>query len=154
MGVYNLFGDDLEDWDSGEGYRRRGRQVGESLGASRLGASLYELPPGEKTWPYHYEYGCEEWLLVVSGEPTLRAPDGERTLRPGDVVAFPEGPGGAHQVVNGSDAPVRVLILSTKGKPAVAVSPDSGKIGLWTGNADDDALFRAGDAVDYWEGEA
>lgn len=154
MEVYNLFGDDLEEWDSGEGYRRRGKQIGPLLGASLLGASLYDLPPGEKTWPYHYEYGCEEWLLVVSGAPTLRTPEGERVLAPGDVVAFPEGPAGAHQVSNRSDAPARVLILSTKGKPAVAVYPDSGKLGVWTGNEDDDALFRRGDAVDYWEGEA
>jgi len=152
--VYNLFGDDLEEWSSRAGYERRGKQIGPVLGASLLGASLYELPPGEKTWPYHYEYGCEEWLLVVAGAPTLRTPEGERVLAPGDVVAFPEGPAGAHQVSNRSDAPVRVLILSTKGKPAVAVYPDSGKIGVWTGNDDDDALFRAGDAVDYWEGEA
>lgn len=70
------------------------------------------------------------------------------------MLAFPEGPAGAQQVSNESDAPARVLVLSTKGKPAVAVYPDSGKIGIWTGNADADALFRRGDAVDYWEGEA
>lgn len=154
MEVYNLFGDDLEEWSSSEGYRRRGKQIGPVLGASLLGASLYDLPPGEKSWPYHYEYGCEEWLLVVSGAPTLRTPEGERVLAPGDTVAFPEGPAGAHQVMNRSDAPARVLILSTKGKPAVAVYPDSGKLGVWTGNPEDDALFRQGDAVDYWAGEA
>ena len=35
---------------------------------------------------------------MLSGSPTLRGPDGERVLRAGDVVCFPVGPDGAHQV--------------------------------------------------------
>ena len=83
-----------------QGYRYRVAAIGPRLGASLMGGSLYELPPGEKNAPYHYELGCEEWLLVVSGRPTLRSPDGEQELAPGDVAVFPEGPAGAHQVVN------------------------------------------------------
>ena len=56
--------------------------------------SLYELPPGEKSFPYHYEIGFEEWLLVLTGRPTLRTPDGERELRAWDVAFFPEAPTG------------------------------------------------------------
>src|SRR5262249_22098749 len=76
------------------GYRHSVTAVGRQLGGSLLGGSLYELPPGEKTWPYHYEQGCEEWLLVVSGHPTLRSPSGEQQLEPGDLAVFPEGPEG------------------------------------------------------------
>ena len=99
--------------------------------------------------------GAEEWLLVVAGRPTLRDPEGEHELRPGDVVCFPEGPEGAHQIRNDTDEPIRVLIASTKSLPDAAVYPDSGKIGIWTGNdADPPRLFQIGKAVDYWEGEA
>lgn len=91
MEVYNLFGDDLEEWSSRPGYDRRGKQIGALLGASLIGASLYELPPGEKSWPYHYEYGCEEWLLVVSGAPSLRTPEGERVLAPATCSPSPRG---------------------------------------------------------------
>ena len=80
----------------------------------RSGRAFIELPPGEKTWPYHYTYGVEEWLLVVSGTPTLRAPEGERELARGDVVVFREGPEGAHQLINRSAEPTRVLILSSE----------------------------------------
>jgi uncharacterized cupin superfamily protein len=52
-------------------------------------------------------------------------------LRPGDTVCFPEGPDGAHQVENRSEAPASVLIFSTKGFPNGAVHPDSGKWGVW-----------------------
>src|SRR5207244_3478080 len=96
--------------------------------------------------PYHYEYGNEEWLLVLEGHPTLRHPEGEDELEPGDVVCFPEGPEGAHKVTNRRGEPARIVIFSTKHEPAVAVYPDSDKIGFWPPGK----LFRLEDAVDYW----
>ena len=86
-----------------------------SIGASKIGATVYDLPPGQSSFPYHYEYGCEEWLLVVEGRPTLRHPGGEDELEPGDLVCFPEGPEGAHKVTNETDETARIMILSTKG---------------------------------------
>ena len=115
MDVFNLFAE--QEWDNEQdrdGYRHRVTAIGKRLGAELLGASLYELPPGEATWPYHYEHGPEEWLLVVAGRPTLRTPEGERQLEPGDVVAFPQGPAGAHKVTNPTDETVRVVIFSSK----------------------------------------
>src|SRR5919109_4905491 len=132
MAVFNLFG--KQDWDETNdrpGYEHYATVIGKRLGADLLGGTLYELPPGERTWPYHYELGCEEWLIAVSGKPTLRTPEGERELAPGDVAVFPEGPAGAHQVINRSDETCRVLILSSKSPIAVVHYPDSGKVGLW-----------------------
>jgi uncharacterized cupin superfamily protein len=88
--------------------------------------------PARRPGPYHYELGCEEWLIVVSGRPTLRSPDGEQQLEPGDVAVFPEGPAGAHKLVNGSTEPARLLIMSSKAPLAVVHYPDSGKLGIWT----------------------
>lgn len=154
MARFNLFDGELDQSRDQPGFSWRRAVVGKRIGAEKLGASLYELEPGERTFPYHYEYGNEEWLLVVGGRPTLRVPDGEHELQPGDVVCFREGPEGAHQVRNDTDGPVRVLILSTKSQPDAAVYPDSGKMGVWSGNdADPGRLFRIGDAVDYWDGE-
>ncbi len=103
MKSFNIFDGELDLGREQPGFSWRRAAVGERLGAAKLGASLYELQPGERSFPYHYEYGNEEWLLVVAGRPTLRAPDGEHELRPGDVVCFPEGPDGAHQVRNDTD---------------------------------------------------
>jgi uncharacterized cupin superfamily protein len=136
-----------------EGYRRGHVRIGPLLGATCLGASIYELPQGESTCPYHYEYGCEEWLLVVSGRPTLRHPEGEDVLEPGDVVGFPEGPEGAHKVTNTFPETARVLILSDMRKPNIAVYPDSDKVGAFPGNDGDTVMFRRGTAVDYFDGE-
>ena len=150
--------DDSVSLESGasrpEGFRRHHRQIGCLIGASRIGATLYELPPGERLSPYHYDHGDEEWLLVLEGTPTLRTPDGERELRRGEVVAFRDGPAGAHALANRSAERVRVLMLSTKEPPAVAVYPDSDKVAIWrVGEADAVILQRSG-TVDYWDGEA
>jgi uncharacterized cupin superfamily protein len=155
MDSFNIFEPELEDGNRPDGWNWRYARVGKAIGARRLGATIYELPPGGRSFPYHYEYPEEEWLIVLTGEPTLRTPDGERRLRPGDAVCFPEGPEGAHQVRNETDAPTRVMILSTKlGNPAVAVYPDSGKVLIDIPDSDDSGIFRQADRVDYWEGES
>jgi uncharacterized cupin superfamily protein len=153
--VFNLEGE--QDWDaenSREGFRHRATRVGDRLGARALGAGLYELPPGEKTWPYHYTYGMEEWLLVVSGTPTLRSPEGERELARGDLVVFREGPEGAHQVINRSAELARVLILSSESALTVVHYPDGGKVGYWAGSDGQRGLLPRERELDYWEGEA
>src|SRR5262245_17833630 len=154
MKTFNIFEPELEQADRPDGWNWRYARVGKAIGARKLGATIYELPPGGRSFPYHYEYPEEEWVIVLTGEPTLRTPEGERRLRPGDAVCFPEGPDGAHQVRNDTDAPTRVMILSTKlGNPAVAVYPDSGKVLIDIRESDDSGIFRQADKVDYWEGE-
>ena len=70
------------------------RRFGEELGATLWGGTVYELAPGKKVCPYHWHFGEEEWLLVVSGAPTLRTPEGERVLEPWDVAVFVTRRGG------------------------------------------------------------
>jgi uncharacterized cupin superfamily protein len=136
-----------------EGFRAGLFRFGKLVGASRLGTSVYELPPGQQICPYHYEYGEEEWLLVLAGTPTLRHPGGSEVLEPWDVVCFPSGPEGAHAVKNETDETVRVLMYSTVTHPAATVYPDSDKVAVWTGNADDDVIARRSAGLDYWDGE-
>ena len=75
------------------GYSWRAAELGPAIGAVRMGATLYELPPGEASFPYHYEYGCEEWLLLVSGSATLRDPDGDHVARGRRPGLLPRRPG-------------------------------------------------------------
>src|ERR1044072_9125059 len=93
-------------------------------GPRRIGGSVYELPPGQSVCPYHYEFGDEEWLIGLEGRPTIRHPGGEDELAPGDTVCFPEGPAGGPKVFNQGDLTARVLMLSTRRLPSVAVYPD------------------------------
>lgn len=143
----------LRDGELGEerqehpGFHHFDRTLGPLLGAELLGCSVYTIPPGARNWPYHYHLGNEEWLVVVDGTPTLRTPGGERVLQVGDLVAFPVGEAGAHDVSNRSDEDVRVAIFSTLNPPTLPVYPDSEKVGAFR------RYFRLADAVDYWDGE-
>jgi len=130
------------------GFETRYRQLGPLLGGELLGGTVYEFDPGERNGPYHYEIGNEECLLVLAGTPTLRHPQGRDVLALGDMVFFPEGPDGAHQLINESPGVARVLILSTMRVPFGCAYPDSGKVSTFGG------IFRIADAVDYWEGES
>jgi uncharacterized cupin superfamily protein len=149
----NLFGD---DWDGGRdrpGWQWRRLSVGERLGAEKIGASVYELAPGQKTFPYHWQVLEEEWLIVLSGRPTLRDPTGERQLEPGDCVVFKCGPEGAHTVRNDTEEPARLLMLSS-GKDLsgeIAFYPDSGKVGIF--GRDLRKILRGDAEIDYFEGE-
>jgi uncharacterized cupin superfamily protein len=90
---------------------------------------------------------------VLAGRPTLRHPVGGDVLEPGDTVCFPVGPTGAHKLTNDGEEAVRVLLLSTKHDPSVAVYPDSDKLGIFPGDERDDMLVRRESGVDYWDRE-
>ncbi len=134
------------------GYRAGMARFGPALGASQMGASLYELPPGQSVCPYHYEYPEEEWLFVLSGRVTLRHPGGEQELGVGDVVCFPPGPEGAHKVTCLGEETARVLMTSTKQTPGIAIYPDSNRVGVFPSN-DGDRLMMRRDTLDSWDGE-
>ena len=136
-----------------DGFRSGMLRLGSLLGASRSGISVYELHPGQAVCPYHYEYGEEEWLLVLEGTPTVRTPKGSERLEPWDVVCFVRGPEGAHKVSNDTDDTVRVLMYSEVVHPTVTVYPDSDKVGIWTANSDDDMLVKRSGRVEYFDGE-
>jgi uncharacterized cupin superfamily protein len=133
------------------GYARKRKRVS----GDHLGASLYCLPPGQATFPYHYELGNDELLVVVAGRPTLRSPQGMRELEPGDCIHFPSGEAGAHQVINRSDAEARVLLVSSfANMPRAAVQPDSQKMMVrWGVETDAHAWFRLDSNTNYWAGE-
>jgi uncharacterized cupin superfamily protein len=141
------------DPDDPEGFRSGLFRYGTLIGMTKLGASVYDLPPGQAICPYHYEYGEEEALLVLEGRPTLRHPGGTEQLGPWDAVAFPEGPEGAHAVRNDTSEGVRVLMFSTIALPGATVYPDSDKVGIWTGNEDDTVMVHRTSKVDYFDGE-
>jgi uncharacterized cupin superfamily protein len=136
------------DTENPPGFLTRYRQLGPLLGGELLGGTVYEFDPGERNGPYHYEIGNEECLLLLAGAPTLRHPKGREVLAVGDMVFFPEGPDGAHQLINESPEVTRVLILSTMREPFGCAYPDSGKVSTFGG------VFRIADAVGYWEGES
>jgi uncharacterized cupin superfamily protein len=152
--VPNLFDPEFDELRGHEGFKARRARIGRQAGADRLGLSIWEVPPGQAAYPYHLHLGEEKVLIVLSGRPSLRTPDGWRELDEGDVVGFPVGEEGAHQVANRTDAVVRFLAVSTSGVPDVVLYPDSGKLGAAERRPGGlHQFFRQTDAVDYYEGE-
>ena len=153
MKVFNLHGDEWDRVEERVGWRSKDAWVGARLGAELIGGSMYELDPGDRLWPYHAHHANEEWLIVVRGRPTLRTPEGEQDLEEGDVVAFPRGKAGAHQVSNRTDSPIRVLMLSSMLAPEIVEYPDSGKVGARGAQGERLLMSRPGPLLDYWDGE-
>jgi uncharacterized cupin superfamily protein len=152
----NIFEPDFDEPRKHPGFHCRRARIGRQAGAQRLGASVWDVPPGEAAYPYHFHYVEEELLFVLSGRPSLRTPDGWRDLVPGEAVSFPVGEAGGHQLVNRTDETVRLLVVSPSGVPEICVYPDSGKIGVYGRLSEADGLrelYRRSDAVDYYEGE-
>jgi uncharacterized cupin superfamily protein len=155
MARANLFGAEFQyDESDPEGYRSGVARVGAIAGGRANTVKLFEIPPGQSICPYHYEYE-EEWLAVLEGRVILRTPQGEESLERGALVCFPAGPAGAHKVTNRDARTATTMMWSSSREPAMAVYPDSDKIGVWAGEPADELMVRRGDAaIDYWDGEA
>ena len=153
MKSFNLYGDEWDETRDREGWRIKEAFVGHRIGGGLIGASMAEVEPGSKLWPYHTHHANAEWVIVLRGEPSLRTPEGERVLQEGDVVSFPRGKDGAHQIINRTDSPVRVLMLSSMVGPDIVDYIDTGKV-YATDLAGKPIMFsRPGPTVEYWEGE-
>jgi uncharacterized cupin superfamily protein len=135
----------------------RAVRVAERAGAEQLGASAYELQPGDEM-VFHYHVHREELLIVLAGRLSLRTAAGWEELPEGEVVAFPRGERGAHGYRNDGDRPVRVLMISELDGPNISVYPDSNQIGVFDAGQRAQrrfgALFNVADAVADYGGRA
>ena len=74
-------------------------------GARQLDFDIRSLDPDRFSFPYHFHRAAEELFLILSGEATLRTPEGFQTVAAEDLVFFEQGDSGAHQLYNHSNAP-------------------------------------------------
>jgi uncharacterized cupin superfamily protein len=152
----NIFEPEFDQERDHPGFRARRARLGWQLATQRLGASVWEIEPGEAAYPYHYHLAEEELLVVLMGLPSARSDGDWRQLEPGDVLSFPRGREGGHQLANWGDVTARFLAVSTSDTPDLVVYPDSGKLGAFERLPDRAGifeLFRRADAVDYHDGE-
>jgi uncharacterized cupin superfamily protein len=154
----NLFEPEFEESIDRPGFRWQRALLGRQAGAERLGASLFALAPGCAAFPMHYHLGNEEMLVVIAGRPSLRTPDGERELETGEVVSFPRGEDGAHQVVNRGEDEARILLVSEMNAPEVVIRPESEQLsamGRPPGGRGEGIhkVFMLEDEVELWDAQ-
>lgn len=140
-----------------DGWCAKGRRLVRRPG-QKLSMSVYVVEPGQRHVPYHFHHGAEELLLVLEGRPTLRTPEGQRELRRGDVVHFPRGAEGAHQIGNDGSEDARIVVAAAGTSPEIVEYPDAGKVAalarsesqrggpLWT-------MHFLENEVGYWDRE-
>ena len=132
-----------------EYYRRKFVPFG---AANNTVVSVYEIPPGKSAYPYHFHWKNEETFCILSGEGVLRTPEGERTVKAGEMLFFPTGPEGAHRLTNSSETENLVYIdFDAVHDLDIAVYPDSDKIGIW--GMDINQIYPRSAEADYYDGE-
>jgi uncharacterized cupin superfamily protein len=152
----NIFEPEFDQQREHPGFRAQRARLGWQLATHHLGASIWEIEPGEAAYPYHYHLAEEELLIVLLGRPSVRSNGDWRELEPGEVLSFARGADGGHQLANWGDVTARFLAISTNGTPDLVVYPDSGKLGACERPPQGDGLwkiFRIADASDYYDGE-
>ena len=151
----NLNRPDFDELREHPGFNARRARLGHQLGTQLLGASLWALDPGEAAYPFHAHLAEEELLVVLEGRPSLRTQEGWRQVEPGEVLSFPRGEEGAHQLVNWSDGLVRFLAVSTQYGPDIVLQLDEDKVGAFERRPRGGGLrvwFQRSDAVGYFDG--
>ncbi|MFN7135312.1 MAG: cupin domain-containing protein [Myxococcales bacterium] len=144
----------------GERFAYRTQWLGRATGATGVGCSWFEIPPGKCAFPKHYHCANEEALFVLEGTGTLQLGEEKHALRAGDYVTFPPGPEHAHLLVNTGEVPLRYLALSTLVRTDVVGYPDSKKLGVMSVKVENGQprflvrqLVREGESLDYYDGE-
>ena len=138
----NLFSGSWDGEPDEAGTRRR---VFWRPDGARMGATLYDLPPGTPEDRIHMHFGAEEMFFVMSGRPLLRTREGTEALHPGDVVFCPEGRAGLHTFSNPTDEPAQILAISAGSFPDVVAYPEDGYAWVATRDPEPDQLAKGGD---------
>jgi uncharacterized cupin superfamily protein len=137
------------------GFNCRRARLGRQAGSEKVSLSLWELPAGEAAYPYHFHLAEEELVVVLEGRPSLRTPGGWRELEEGEVASFLVGEGGAHEIVNRTEEPVRFLAFSNQ-QPDIVVRPESGSLSAVERRPEGGGLsqhFRMADGIGYFDAE-
>ena len=116
------------EWSHGQRFGGRVKAIANSVGATRIGVVLEELPPGRQSSPTHYHMKEEEHVWVLAGRAVLRLGDAEHLLKKGDYVCFRAATAVGHCLINKFDEPCVYLVVGERRKDDVIVYPDSNKL--------------------------
>jgi len=124
-------------------------EIGDYIGAEKLGYRLLRLPPGTASCPMHWHLAEEELFVVTRGAVRLEHRGGQLALREGDYVCFPTRSQGAHKLVNDSSEPCEVLMVANTDAHDVCWYPHSRKVLIEATGT----MLRDHPELEYFDGE-
>ncbi len=71
-----------------EGFSCLRARLGRQAGTEKLGLSLFEVPPGEAAYPYHWHLAEEEVLIVLGAARRCESPKGGASSKPATSSRF------------------------------------------------------------------
>lgn len=101
--------------------------VSRELGLTQLGASYFEVKPGEAAFAMHVHYLEDEIIYVIEGEGTYRFGLDEYPVKAGDFLSAPAGRAElAHQLRNTGNSTLKYLCISNLPETNVVELPELG----------------------------
>src|SRR5262245_10443550 len=137
-----------------DGFRVRRTRLAQAAGADGIGMGPWVRPTGDAAYPDRWHGVDEEVTVALDDGLSLRGHNGEwRSLSQGEVVAFPVGSDGGHQLRNRGESFARFLSISSGPSEGddIVFYPDSGKVGVYAEGVYE--LYPRDRAVGYWHGE-
>lgn len=158
MRIINIKDVPRQEWDSPKGkFGSVDQEISVALGREPQSFDLRKrhpfdveictIPAGKAACPYHSHSAQWEYFQVLSGEGTVRHPDGRSEIRVGDCFIF--GPDEAHQLINTGKEPLVVLIVADNPIGESGYYPDSDK---WIVRSPERRLLRS-EPLEYLDGE-
>ncbi|MCL2620467.1 MAG: cupin domain-containing protein [Defluviitaleaceae bacterium] len=122
-------------------------------GWGKLGVHFHTILPGKTNYPYHYHAANEEVYYIISGEGTLKTPEGDKVVSEGDAIVMPAHENGAHKLTNTSDKPLVYLEVKTENTPDIVMYPDTPEKFLVMSSKVFAKAFDVNAAINYLSGE-
>ncbi len=126
---------------------REKRPLGELFGLTNFGVNLTRLMPGAVSSLRHAHATQDEFIFVISGEPTLVTNAGETPLAPGMCAGFKAGNDDAHHLINNTEGVVVYLEIGDRSAGDSAFYPDDDIQAIRRQNGQ--PLFRHKDGTPY-----
>jgi uncharacterized cupin superfamily protein len=116
---------------------REKRPLGDLFGLANFGVNFTRLMPGAISALRHAHSAQDEFVFILSGEPTLVSNAGETLLSPGMCAGFKAGNNDGHHLINKTDKEVVYIEIGDRSPGDSVFYPDDdiqavvGKDGKW-----------------------
>jgi len=118
---------ELKRRDMAPGIGSDSTNVTRAAGLTHLGASYFEVKPGEAAFPFHVHYQEDEIIFILSGTGTYRYGDRSYEVGPGDFICAPAGrTEQAHQLTNTGADTLKYFCVSNLPENNVVELPELG----------------------------